>query len=166
VSTAFAVLVLLFSISLLCLRRTETALWVCAAQGLCATGALAAYGSLVAPVALLLNAAAVPLALQRLLADRLPDPPPPRLWLLAIGVLLVTAFGFGMLGNGIASGVAVVLLGLLLAARGAAPIGLLSAQNGVVLVAAAIPDLPPESMLFATLPLLPALLLAHAWLRQ
>ena len=86
--------------------------------------------------------------------------------LLAIGVLLVTAFGFGSLGNGIASGVAVVLLGLLLAARGAAPIGLLSAQNGVVLVAAAIPDLPPESMLFATLPLLPALLLAHAWLRR
>jgi hypothetical protein len=59
-----------------------------------------------------------------------------------------------------------VLLGLLLAAQSAAPIGLLSAQNGVVLVAAAIPDLPMESTLSASVPLVPALLLAHAWLRQ
>jgi hypothetical protein len=165
VSTAAAVLALLLSVGLVCVRRAEVALWVCAALGLCAAGALAADGSLVAPVALLLNAAAVPLALRRVLDDRLPDPSPPRLWLLAIGLLLVAAVGFGNLGNGIASGVTVVLLGLLLAAR-SAPIGLLSAQNGVVLVAAAIPDLPMASMLSATVPLLPALLLAHAWLRR
>ena len=94
------------------------------------------------------------------------DPSPPRLWLLAAGLLLVAAIGLGNLGNGIASGVAVVLLGLLLATQSAAPIGLLSAQNGVVLIAAAIPDVPMESTLSATVPLLPALLLAHAWLRR
>lgn len=165
-STALPVLALLLSIVLVSVRRTRTALWICAAQGLCAAGTLAADGSLVAPVALLLNAAALPLALQRVLEDRLPDPSPPRLWLLAVGILLVAAVGFGSFGNGIASGVTVVLLGLLLAAQSAAPIGLLSAQNGVVLVAAAIPDLPMESTLSASVPLLPALLLAHAWLRQ
>lgn len=165
-STAFAVLALLLSVGLLSVRRTEAALWISAAQGLCAAGALAAAGSPIAPVALLLNAAAVPLASQLVLEDRLPDPPPRRLWLLAVCLLLVAAVGFGKFGNGIASGVTVVLLGLLLAARSAAPVGLLSAQNGVVLVAAAIPDLPTESTLSATVPLLPALLLAHAWLRR
>ena len=165
-STAFAVLALLLTVGLVGIRRTETAVWICAAQGLCAAGALAVTGSPAAPVALVLNAAAMPLALRHVLADQLPDPPPPRLWLLAVVLLLVAAIGFGRLGNGIASGVTVVLLGLMLAARSAAPVGLLSAQNGVVLVAAVIPDLPMESTLAATVPLLPALLLAHAWLRQ
>jgi hypothetical protein len=42
-------------------------------------------------------------------------------------------------------------------------LGLLSAQNGLVLVAGAIPHLPAAVLLAALLPVVPAINLAHAW---
>ena len=161
-----AVLAALLSIGLLCARRIETVLWFCGLQGLCAAVALGAGGSVFAPVVLALNAVAVPFVAWRVLADAALTVPSPRSWLLAAVLLVVAAAAFGNFGNGIASGIAVVLLGLLLAAQGTTMIGLLSAQNGVVLVAAAIPDLPPASALAAAIPLLPAICLGHAWLRR
>jgi hypothetical protein len=165
--SAFAtILAALLSIGLLCARRTETALWLSAAQGLCAAAALGASGSVVTPAVLLLNAVAVPLVAWRVLAEAAQPAPPPRLWLLAALLLVSAAAGFGGLGNDMASGIAVVLLGLLIATQGNPAIGLLSAQNGVALVAAAIPDLSLGSVLAAAVPLLPAILLGHAWHRR
>jgi hypothetical protein len=159
-------LAVLLSIGLLCTRRIETALWLCALQGLCAAVTLGAGGSVFAPAVLVLNAVAVPYFAWRVLADAAQSAPPPRSWLLGAVVLVVAAAGFGSFGNGIASGIGVVLLGLLLATQANPMIGLLSAQNGVVLVAAAIPDLPPTSVLAAAIPLLPAIQLGYAWLRR
>ena len=63
-----------------------------------------------------------------------------------------------------------MLLGLLLVVLRQHPLapalGLLSSQNGLLLVAAAIPDLPPSAVLLVVLPLLPGSLLANAWLRR
>ncbi len=161
-----AVLATLLSIGLLCARGIETALWVCGLQGLCAAVTLGAAGSVFAPAVLALNGVAVPLAAWRVLTDAALSAPRLGSWFLAAVLLVVAAAGFGSFGNGIASGIAVVLLGLLLAAQGGTAIGLLSAQNGVVLVAAAIPDLPLSSALAAAIPLLPAICLGHAWLRR
>lgn len=161
-----AVLAALLSIGLLCARRIETALWFCGLQGMCAAVALGASGSGFAPAVLVLNAVAFPVVAWRVLADPALSAPSPRSWLLAAVLLVVAAAGFGSFGNGIASGITVVLLGLLLAAQGTTMIGLLSAQNGVVLVAAAIPDLPLTSVVAAAIPLLPAICLGHAWLRR
>jgi len=166
VSALATVLAALLSIGLLCTRRTETALGLCAAQGLCAAATLGAHGSLMAPAALLLNAVAVPLAAWRVLAEAVDPAPSPYLWLLAALLVVSAAAAFGALGNDIAAGIAVVLLGPLIAMQSNPAIGSLSAQNGVVLVAAAIPDLPPGSVLVAAVPLLPAILLGHAWLRR
>ena len=161
-----AVLAALLSIGLLCARRIETALWVCGLQGLCAAITLGAAGSVFGPAVLVLNAVAVPLVAWRLPTVAAPSTLPLGSWLLAAVLLVVAAAVFGSFGNGMASGIAVVLLGLLLAAQGATAIGLLSAQNGVVLVAAAIPDLPLGSALAVAIPLLPAICLGHAWLRR
>lgn len=161
-----AVLATLLSIALLCTRRIETALWLCGLQGLCAAVTLGAAGSVFAPVVMILNGVAVPLVAWRMLTDTSPSAPPRGSWLLAAVLLVVAAAAFGGFGNGVSSGIAVVLLGLLLSAQGASVIGLLSAQNGVVLVAAAIPDLPLSSTLAVAIPLLPAICLGHAWLRR
>ena len=161
-----AVVAALLSVGLLCARRIETALWFCGLQGLCAAVALGAGNSGFGPIVLALNAVAIPFAAWRVLADVAQSTPSPRSWFLAAVVLVVAAAGFGSFGNGMASGIAVVLLGLQLAAQGGTAIGLLSAQNGVVLVAAAIPDLPATSALAAAIPLLPAISLGHAWLRR
>ena len=161
-----AVLAAMLSIGLLCARRIEIALGVCGLQGLCAAVALGAAGSAFAPAVLILNAIAVPLVAWHVLTDAAPSVPPPGTWLLAAVLLVVAAAAFGSYGNSVASGIAIVLLGLLLAAQGAAVIGLLSAQNGVVLVSAAIPNLPPSSALAVAIPLLPAICLGHAWLRR
>lgn len=165
-STFATVVAALLSIGLLWGRRTETTLWFVGLQGLCAAVTLGAGGSVFALAVLVLNAVAVPLVAWHMLTDTTPSLPSPHSWLLAAVLLVVAAAGFGSFGNGIASGIVVVLLGLLLAAQGSTMIGLLSAQNGVVLVAAAIPDLPPSSALAAAIPLLPAICLGQAWLRR
>jgi hypothetical protein len=57
--------------------------------------------------------------------------------------------------------VSVVVLGLLLAARGIPVFGLLSAQNGLVIIASAIPGLSLVSELVVAVPLVPAIMLAE-----
>jgi hydrogenase-4 membrane subunit HyfE len=66
--------------------------------------------------------------------------------------------------------VAVALLGLsLIGLRSHAllpVVGLLSSQNGIVLVAAAQPALARPMALAVAVPLVPALVLAESWLRR
>lgn len=151
---------LLLSVGLWCIRAPATAIWVCAGQALCAAAALALTGSPAAMVALALNAIAVPAALWRTV-DRDSAIPPVAwsTWLVALVLLVVTAAALRRPGDGLALGVSVVLLGLLLAARGVPAFGLLSAQNGLVLVASAIPGLPLVSALVVAVPLVPAIML-------
>ena len=70
----------------------------------------------------------------------------------------------------VAVGVSVTLLGLLLiVARShalAPALGLLSSQNGLVLVAGAHPDVSLPAALAVAVPLIPALVLADHWLRR
>ncbi len=93
------------------------------------------------------------------------------------GFVLVAASVAGMMrvADGenfepLALGMSVLLLGLLLPAvrshRLLPALGLLSAQNGVVLAAGAIPDLPLSMLLIAVVPLVPSLAIASLWLRE
>ena len=69
-----------------------------------------------------------------------------------------------------AVGVSVALLGLLLVvvrSHALAPaLGLLSSQNGLVLVAGAHPHVSLPAALAVAVPLVPALVLADHWLRR
>jgi hypothetical protein len=162
-----SVLVLLLSIGLLSVRRADAAVSICAGQGICAAIALGMTGSIAAFIALVLNGVAAPLASWRFL-DRGQAMLHAKLWvwLAALVLLFIVAGAFGRLGDGVALGSSVVLLGLLTSASGAPAIGLLSAQNGLVVVASSVPDAPLLSSLAAAVPLIPAMLLAHAWLRK
>ncbi len=153
--------VLLLSIGLWCTRHPATAIWICAGQALCAAAAFGLTGSPAALVALALNAIAMPVALWRI-ADRDTAMPPNAWssWLVAVALLVVAAAAFRQPGDGLALGVSVILLGLLLAARGVPAFGLLSAQNGLVMVASAIPGLSLVSGLVVAVPLVPAIMLA------
>jgi hypothetical protein len=108
-----------------------------------------------------LNVVAMPVALWRT-ADRDSAMPPLAWssWLVALALLVVAAAAFRRPGDDLALGVSVVLLGLLLAARGVPAFGLLSAQNGLVMVASAIPGLNLLSALVVAVPLVPAIMLA------
>lgn len=169
------------AIALLCARRIATAVAVCALQALLAAIALALSGPeplLAACLAVACNGVAIPLALRRMPHQ---SAMPPVIahhcgavasWLAVVVLLLAAMAIFSRLGPGdaLALGASVVLLGLLLVVQGSHPlapsVGLLSSQNGCLLVASAIPGLPLEVLLVIALPLVPAMALADAWLRQ
>ena len=159
-----AALVLLLSLAMMWARRGAAAIWLCAAQGVCAGAALALAGSPVALLAVALNGIAMPLALGRV--DVVPVRQRIVSWAVALALLLVAIAVLAKVGAGdvMALGTAVLLLGLL-SARGAPALGLLSAQNGLIVVASAMPWLPPQDLLVVALPVVPAMLLANAWSR-
>jgi len=166
VSTLASVLVLLLAIGLLSVRRADAAAGVCVGQGICAAVALATTGSMAALIVLAFNGLLAPLASWRILGHTKALRVDPLQWLLAVALLIVSLAGFSRLGDNVALGAAVVLLGLLMSGRGAPAIGLLSAQNGLVLVASAVPDMPLLLALTIAVPLVPAMLIAEAWLRR
>ncbi len=169
---AAGVVVLLLSLALLSVRRIDTAIRLGAGQALFAAAASGAPATAVA--VLVLNGAALPLAMARL------DPTPDLTarghglvaWMAALAVLLAVIAALARVGPGeiVAIGASVTLLGLLLIALRANPLapalGLLSAQNGLVLVASANADLPISATLAVAVPLIPALVLADLWLRR
>jgi len=170
-SGAASTATLVLSIGILCARRIETVLQLCAAQALCAAAALA---TPVAGLAVLLNGVVLPLAMLRV--NRAPDAAlrhhSTAFWLPAL-LALVTALAVVVkLGsNGAAAaGVAAVLLGLgfsVFRSHLLAPaISLLAAQNGLLLVASAHPHLSLSLALASAVPLLPSLLLAENRLRR
>jgi hydrogenase-4 component E len=175
----------LLSVALLCVRRTATALHLCVLQALFAAAValgMRSWGP--AATALLAFAltgvVALPLALRRL-ADRHHMSPVIALryggevsWIAALVLLLVSVATFAQLrpadtGEVLALGLSVVLIGLLLVSQQSHPmapaLGLLSSQNGLILVASAIPDLPLATTLVVVVPLIPALLAVNVWLR-
>lgn len=70
----------------------------------------------------------------------------------------------------LASGLSVLLLGLLLVTtdryRDVPAVGLLSAQNGIVLAASAVPGLPAVAFLVCAVPFIAGLLAVGMWLRR
>jgi hypothetical protein len=171
-------LALLLSVGLLFANRISAAMNICTAQVLLcciAFGASRPMSAAVALLALALSGVAFPLALHRMFR-RHPAALVHRatllLWTAAIPVLVVCVAAFARLGGGNlpALGAAILLTGLLLVARGSNDasriIGLLSSQNGILLAAGAMPDLPLLTCVLVALPLLPALGLANAWLRS
>jgi hypothetical protein len=166
VSTVASALVLALSIGLLTVRRIDTAAGICAGQGICAAIAMGATGSIAAPIALVLNGVAAPLASWRFLDRRKTMHMSLWRWLAATALMIAALAGLGGLGDGVALGSSVVLLGLLMSGCGVPALGLLSAQNGLVLVAGSLPDVPLLPALAVAVPLVPAMLLAEAWLRR
>ncbi len=154
---------LLLSFGLLSTRRIDTALWLCAAQALCAAGSLAGASVYAALPALALNAVVLPLVIERLAGGGSLSVAG-HAWIAWAAALALPALAAGLLAGVVAAGVSVTLLGLtlgLLRRHPLAPaIGLLSAQNGLVLVAAAHPSLSVPASVAVAVPLLPALALA------
>ena len=171
-------LALLLSIGLLFANRISVAINICAAQAFLCCVALGASRPKYAAVALLafaLSGVAFPLALRRVFRRHGAAPVHRAtllLWAAAIPVFVVTVAAFARLGgsNLPVLGAAILLAGLLLVARGSNDasriIGLLTSQNGILLAAGAMPDLPLLTCVLVALPLLPALGLANAWLRS
>jgi len=169
-------LALLLSFALLCQRRLRMSVCLCVVQALLVALATGLQGTL--PLALFallafgLNGLVLPLALLRIgdRADRQPGFGAPALALLAV-VLVAVAVAVAMrLGTGtrteaLAVALSIVLLGLL-RITGTSALGLLSAQNGLILAAGAIPGLPPLVLAIVAVPCLPALMVALAWLRR
>lgn len=165
---------LLLSVGLLCARRIDTAALICALQALSAALALAETATAAAILSFACNGVVLPLALTRIAGA-------PALtwrsnailaWSLAVVVPAATVLVFAGAGAGglLAVGASVAMLGLLLIGLGAhalAPaVGLLSAQNGLVMVAAAQPGLTLPAALAVAVPLTPVLGLAGWWLRR
>lgn len=161
------VAVLLLSIGLLCARRIDTAVQICAVQALFSAASLGA--TPLAVVAFALNGVALPLLIARMGGARTLTVRGHGVlsWVVVLALLVVIGLAFG---GAIAIGVSVVALGLLLMvlrAHALAPaIGLLSSQNGLVLVASVQPDLPLTAILVAAMPLTAALVLAERWARR
>ena len=159
--------VVLLSIGLLCARRIDTALQICAVQALLAAMSLGV--TPVAIVAFALNGVALPVLIAWM------DNPATLTvrgnaalsWIVVLAMLVVFGLAFGGV---IAIGVSVVALGLLLIVvrlHDLAPaIGLLSSQNGLVLIVGAQSDLPLTTMLVTAMPLTAALVLAERWVRR
>lgn len=165
---------LLASIGLLCVRRIDTALLVCALQGLVAAASLGKAGFALALLAFSLNAVALPIVISRMdrrapltLRGR-----PIAAWGATLVLLIATVVTFAKTGTDelVAAGVSVTLVGFLMIVLRSHPlapvVGLLSSQNGVVLVASAHADLPVLTALTVAIPFIPAILLANEWLRQ
>jgi hydrogenase-4 membrane subunit HyfE len=174
---------LALSVALLCVQRISTAVIVCAIQALLAATALATLHwqpAAIAALAFALNSVTLPLAMLRLL--RRPATPQvitarhsaAGFWLATVLLLAISVAAFTQVrpvspNDALVLGSSIVLLGLLLIAQRSHPLlpalGLLSSQNGVLLVASATPDLPLSARLIVILPLLPGLVLANTWLR-
>lgn len=165
---------LLLSIGLLCARRVDTAATLCALQAVCAAVALSQLGVAFAGLVIALSGLALPIGI-----TRIADAPALTarggalaLWAAALLVLVATGTGLANVGTdgSVAIGTSVTLLGLLLIVvrRGAlAPaLGVLSAQNGLILLAGAQPVLPLPAAVAVALPVIPALMLAEQWLRR
>jgi hypothetical protein len=165
---------LLLSIGLLCARRIDTAAALCGLQAVCAA---VAFGQRAVPFALLalsLNGVVLPLAIARFaegpaLTLRGGSLEP---WVAALLVLVAPAAGLAKPDTdaSVAVGMSVTLLGLLFMAvrRGAfvPALGMLSSQNGLILLAGAQSVLPFPAAAVVALPVIPALVLAEQWLRR
>jgi hypothetical protein len=166
---------LLLSIGLLCVRRIDTVVRLCALQALFAAASLGETALALALLACALNGVALPVALARrdgatLLTRRRGAVVSGAA---ALGLVSATVAGMAQAGTGgmaAVVGVSVALLGLLLLmlrSHGLAPaLGLLSSQNGLVLVAGAHPHVSLPAALAVAVPLVPALALADNWLRR
>jgi hypothetical protein len=160
---------LVLSVGLLWPRRIDTAMRICALQALVAVLPLAMKTPAVAGLAFVLNGIAMPLVMVRTGGTLTPDeskhPMPVCGLAIAFVVVIIAVFARMGAGGTVTAGAAIVLLGLLPGALGrhsSAPVGMLSAQNGLVLAASAAPDMS----LAAAVPLTPALVLCEAWLRR
>jgi hypothetical protein len=163
---------LLLSVALLCVRRIDTAVQICALQALCTAVALGEAAAAVAVLAFALNGVMLPLVLVRMNGASMPAPRGNALLVgaVAMALLVVILSVAAKLGAGevVAAGVSVTLLGVLLAVSrsdGWAVLGLLSSQNGLVLVAGANSDLSRMAVLAVAVPLVPGLVLAGMRLR-
>ena len=181
-------LALLLSFALIYQQSSGVALRICALQGISAAlvAEIQAWAhavtqiGLVALLAAALNGAVMPLVL-RYLTDRSGERLTTRanhgVHTSVVAVVLVTisvvaAMRVRMVAEApvLALGLSVLLLGLLLIAvgrhRDVAVFGLLSAQNGLVLSASAVPGLPALTFLACAIPLFPGLVVAAMWLRR
>jgi hypothetical protein len=165
---------LLLSIGLLCARRIDTAVRLCALQAVFAAASLGEAAPAPALLAVALNGVALPVALARSNGATLLTPRggPVVSWAAAFALLSVTIAVFADAGTGgmAVVGVSVALLGLLLflvRSHALAPaLGLLSSQNGLVLVAGAHPHMSLPAAVAVAVPLVPALVLADNCLRR
>jgi hypothetical protein len=165
---------LLLSIGLLCSRRVDTAVWLCAVQAVLAAILLSELSVALVLLAFALSGVALPVAIARTNSAALLTLRGNALvsWAAATVLLLAAAAGMTKAGTGgmVAAGTSVALLGLLLViARShvlAPALGLLSSQNGLVLVAGAHPGVSLLAALAVALPLVPALVLVDHWLRR
>ncbi len=172
---AFAgAIALLLALALLCRLRAATALLLTVAQSAVVAIAAIVQGAasdaipvaLAGVVGLALNAAVPFVVLHRRPAVDARSG--------STGVVLMAAAGLTAvaiaLGNHLDTGphgqliglaLSILLIGLLRAALSASPsaaaLGLLASQNGMLLAAAAMPDLPPLALLAAAMPIVPAL---------
>ena len=159
--------VLLLSVGLHCARRVDIAMQICAVQALLAAASLGA--TPVAIVAFSLNGVVLPLLIARMDSRGTLTVRGNAIWswIVVLALLVVVGLTFG---GSVAIGVSVAGLGLLLIALRCHPlapaIGLLSSQNGLVLLAGTQPDRPLTAMLVAATPLTAALLLAERWARR
>jgi len=169
-------LALLLSFALLCQRRRRTSVCLCAVQALLVSLAAGLQGTLplalFATVAFVLNGLALPFALLRIgdRSGRQPSFGPPALALLAVALVAVAVAVAMRLGTGtrtetLAVALSIMLLGLLQITR-TPSLGLLSAQNGLILAAGAVPGLPPLALAVVAVPCVPALMVALVWLRR
>lgn len=165
---------LLLSIGLLWARQIDTATQLCALQALAAAVALGQAAPTVAILAFALNGVALPLAIGRLHGDTMLKARGGAIlsWAAALALIALTGMAFARVRTDglIAAGVSVALLGLLLIAVRAHPLapalGLLSSQNGLVMLAGAQSELPLPTALAVALPLVPVLVLAERWQRR
>lgn len=164
--------VLLLSIGLLCVRRIDTAVQVCALQALFAAASLGEVA--VAILAVALNGVVLPLAVARSNGAAMLTIRGNTMlsWAAVLALLTVTSVVFARVATSgsVGVGASVAVLGVLLIvlrSHSLAPVlGLLSSQNGLVLVAGAHPDVSLPATLAVAVPLLPALVLADDWLRR
>jgi hypothetical protein len=163
---------LLLSVGLLWARRIDTALQLCALQALAAAVSLGQVAPTAAILALALNGVALPLAIARRHRATMLEARGGAFlsWAVVLALVALTEVAFARVGADglVAAGVSVALLGLLLIALRAHPLalGLLSSQNGLVMLAGAQSELQLPTALAVALPLVPALVLAESWQRR
>ena len=165
---------LLLSVGLLWARRIDTALQLCALQALAAAVSLGQVTPTAAILAFALNGVALPLAIARRHRATMLEARGGAFlsWAVVLALVALTGVAFARVGADglVAAGVSVALLGLLLIALRAHPLapalGLLSSQNGLVMLAGAQSELPLPTALAVALPLVPALVLAESWQRR
>ncbi len=174
---------LALSLALLCASRLGSAVFICAVQTLLTAIALAGLHwqpALIALVAFALNGVVLPLALLQVMQRSTMAPVMTArngvvgFWLATLVLLAITIAAFTQIRppsstDALVLGSSIVLLGVLLIAQRSHPLaptlGLLSSQNGLLLVVSAAPDLPLSARLVVILPLVPGLILTNAWLR-